>query len=379
MQVVFNHYVLAYAPGWYPVTPIGFVADGASAVLLFFLMSGLVLTYSFERTPNALAGGLARRYIRLGLPLAAAVLFGLVIHAALPGLNAAVAPITGSTWMASANVSTDLGRAMADLSGLTMLTGYSDATLFDRLSYCLPSILTSADNPIWSLHIEFWGSVLVLGLIWARARSKILHIAVLCASVVLIGDNTLILFVLGHLSALLIRTDHFRRWQEWPWVSLAACATLVLGIWLCEDHNLQPGIRNYVPGVWRIGHVATWGNILSPYPSFTMMAGAIMVYAAVLFLPAAHRICSTRVPAWLGRLSFPIYLLHWPIVMTVGNLTFLFVSPLGRWVAGSTALLVGLLVTLPLAVLFERFVDQPAIELSRMVGRFVIPKRAPQT
>jgi|SRR5580700_1882571 hypothetical protein len=59
MQVVLNHYTLAFAPGW--VGPLGFFADGVAAVLLFFLMSGLVLTYSFERTPNAIAGGMANR------------------------------------------------------------------------------------------------------------------------------------------------------------------------------------------------------------------------------------------------------------------------------------------------------------------------------
>ena len=56
MQVVFGHYAHAYVPDW--VNPIGFFADGDSAVCLFFLMSGLVLTYSFERTPNALVTGL---------------------------------------------------------------------------------------------------------------------------------------------------------------------------------------------------------------------------------------------------------------------------------------------------------------------------------
>ena len=104
-----------------------------------------------------------------------------------------------------------------------------------------------------------------------------------------------------------------------------------------------------------------------------------MVYIAVLVLPVAQRICSMRLPAWLGRMSFPIYLLHWPIMMTVGSMTFLFASPLGQQIAAITALLVGLLVTLPLAILFERFVDQPAIALSRVFGRFTVLKGAQQT
>lgn len=379
MQVVLNHYVLAFAPGW--AAPLGFFADGGCAVLLFFLMSGLVLTYSFERTPNALASGLARRFVRLGLPLAAAVLFAFVLQATLPGWSAAAAQNAGSAWLAGNQVSADVVRAMADLSGLTMLTGYSNTTLFGILSYYAPNILTSSDNPIWSLHIEFWGSALVLGLVWARAHSHRLYIAVLCASVVLIGSNALMLLVLGHLSGLLVRMQHSRRWHERPGISLAALALLAAGIWLCEDHNFQHDIQNHIPGLWRFGQLASLGNVVRPYEAFnfTIMAGAVMVYTAVLVLPLAHRICSMRVPAWLGRMSFPIYLLHWPVMMTIGSMTFLFVSPLGQQMAAITALFVGLLVTLPLAVLFERFVDQPAIELSRILGRFMVLKGAQQT
>ena len=174
MQVVLNHYALAFAPGW--AVPLGFVADGGSAVLLFFLMSGLVLTYSFERTPNAIAGGMARRFVRLGLPLAAAVLFAFVLQNTFPGWTAPAAQKAGSAWLASTRVSADWLPAIADLSGMTMLTGYSVTTLFGVLVSRVPDILTSSDNPIWSLHIEFWGSALVLGLVWARAHSNRVYI-----------------------------------------------------------------------------------------------------------------------------------------------------------------------------------------------------------
>src|SRR5580698_7627746 len=88
MQVVFGHYAHAFAPDW--VRPLGFFADGDSAVLLFFLMSGLVLTPSFERTPNALVTGLARRIVRLDLPLTASVLFAYALQMTLPGWSAAI-------------------------------------------------------------------------------------------------------------------------------------------------------------------------------------------------------------------------------------------------------------------------------------------------
>ena len=376
MQVVFGHYAHAYVPDW--VNPIGFFANGDSAVCLFFLMSGLVLTHSFERTPNALVTGLARRIVRLGLPLAASVLFAFALQMTLPGWSAAISMKPGFEWLANNQISLDPVRAVADLSGLTMLTGHSETTLFGFLSSWVPAIATSSDVPIWSLHIEFWGSVLVLGLVWARANSNRLYIAVLCASVVLIGDNALNLFVLGHLSALLVRLAHSRRWNESRGIFLTSFALLAAGIWMCDGSHVEHVLQHYIPGIWRFGQIVTAGNIFAQYSWFrpTVMGGTIMIYVAILLLPAAHKICSMRLPAWLGRMSFPIYLLHWPVMMTIGSMVFLFASPLGQHAAAIIALLAGLLVTLPLAILFERFVDLPAIALSRLFGRFVPVKVA---
>jgi peptidoglycan/LPS O-acetylase OafA/YrhL len=376
MQVVFGHYAHAYVPDW--VNPIGFFADGDSAVCLFFLMSGLVLTYSFERTPNALVTGLARRIVRLGLPLTASVLFAYALQMTLPGWSATISLQPGFEWLANNQISLDPVRAIADLSGLTMLTGHSETTLFGILSGWVPAIATSSDVPIWSLHIEFWGSALVLGLVWARATSNRLYIAVLCASVVLIGNNALILFVLGHLSALLVRLAHARRWDASWGISLASFALLAAGIWMCDGSHVEHVLQHYIPGFWRFGQIATAGNIFAQFSWFrpTVMAGTIMIYTAVLLLPLVHKICSMRLPAWLGRMSFPIYLLHWPVMMTIGSMVFLFTSPLGQHAAAILALFAGLLVTLPLAILFERFVDQPAIALSRFFGRFAPVKVA---
>jgi peptidoglycan/LPS O-acetylase OafA/YrhL len=379
MQVVFGHYAHAFAPDW--VGPLGFFADGDSAVLLFFLMSGLVLTPSFERTPNAVVTGMARRIVRLGLPLAAAVLLAFALQSLLPGWSAAVVQKTGFAWLANDHVSADPVRAIADLSGLTMLTGHSETTLFGVVSKWVPALATSTDVPIWSLHLELWGSALVLGLVWARASSHRLYIAVLCASAVLIGDNALILFVLGHLSMLLIRMAQAPRWEDRWGVSLAAFVLLAIGIWVCEDGRVEHYLQHYIPGFWYFESVSTFGNVFAQFWWFrpTVMLGTMMVYVAVLLLPLAHQVCSTRFPAWLGRMSFPIYLLHWPVMTTIGSMTFLFVIPLGRPAAAITALLAGLVVTLPLAVLFERLVDQPAIALSRSFGRLVPVKVASPT
>ena len=63
----------------------------------------------------------------------------------------------------------------------------------------------------------------------------------------------------------------------------------------------------------------------------------------------------------LGRLSFSIYLLHFPILFTLVCLAFTALPS----VAFAFALF--LVLTLPAAVAFQRWVDAPAISLSRRV------------
>jgi peptidoglycan/LPS O-acetylase OafA/YrhL len=64
----------------------------------------------------------------------------------------------------------------------------------------------------------------------------------------------------------------------------------------------------------------------------------------------------------LGRLSFSIYLLHFPILFTIVCLTYTVVPSVG------IAFLLFLALTLLAAIGFERTVDRSAIALSRRLG-----------
>ena len=214
MQVVFEHVVLGFRPGIFDAWP-RILWDGNVAVFLFFLMSGFVLTGSFERAPAAIGGALVRRLIRLGLPLAVASAFAFLLVTALPGHYLDAARNSGSAWLASMRPDDPL-HALADVSGATMVTGYSTTTLFGALAPLLWTERATADPPLWSLHIELWGSVLLIALIWAKWRSPWLFAGGLAACALLIGGNALDLFVIGTLSASLIRSPRFEQLQRRP-------------------------------------------------------------------------------------------------------------------------------------------------------------------
>ena len=73
MQVVLLHFVTGFLPetSQHARPPLRVLFDGDTAVYLFFLLSGMVLTPSFAR-PGPFVGKIAKRVLRLGIPVAAA-------------------------------------------------------------------------------------------------------------------------------------------------------------------------------------------------------------------------------------------------------------------------------------------------------------------
>ena len=94
----------------------------------------------------------------------------------------------------------------------------------------------------------------------------------------------------------------------------------------------------------------------------------MIFFAAVFLSPTAQWTLSSRSMQWLGRLSFSIYLLHWPIMMSVGAIVYVHAFSMGPETAWLLAMIVGGATTLLAASVFERVVDNQAISLSRFVA-----------
>ena len=368
MQVVFDHNVRAFFPEYVRVylpehlKVLSFLFDGNSAVFLFFLMSGFVLTPSFERHPELLTG-ILRRIIRLCVPLTVAAVVALALEIAFPSWPAIAGKASGSAWLESAAASASAARVLGEMTGLTMLSGYRDTTLFGILTPLLPNLAASLNTPSWSLHLEFWGSALVLGLVWTRVRSSRLYVVALAGAAISIGGNPLVLFALGHLSALAVRSAVFDRLMSRRWIPPVAFVLLVSGIYVCSHSQL--------PGLFQSHRIAMLSSIVRPYSFFAWneLVGSVWIYVGILSLPAAQLFLCKAVPVWLGRMSFAIYLLHWPIMLRFGSAAFLAGLPYGHMAAGLLALIVGVAITLLAAIFFEKWIDQPAVSLSRFVGK----------
>ena len=101
------------------------------------------------------------------------------------------------------------------------------------------------------------------------------------------------------------------------------------------------------------------------------MFSAILVFASVAHLQMLRRGLETPVLRWFGKISFSLYLTHFPVLFTVVAAAYTVEAafvPYGASLAVS--IVAGIAVSLAIAALFEHWIDRPAIRLSRAVGPF---------
>ena len=378
-QVVLLHYcaaflpVLARLPG--PAhfadeaplsrSPLFALLDGYSAVYLFFVMSGFVLAPSFLRAPRGAAALIGKRFLRLFLPVLAAFCCAVLLRLALPhGRDAALA-ISQSGWLHIMGQNPMTLEALAR-DGLwnAMLAGYQDASVFSPWpavanAVGLTPVSTAMNSPMWTLHVEFWGSMLLILLALACRRLPSLvfwPFFVLLAWIA--GSGHFLLFLAGFL---LYRVhEPLLRWTHWT-ASLVGAVLVVAG--LCISISKQVPMMT---AIWQsVGHL----GVLSADSDFHWQSqiGALLLFCGVLLCAPLRRLLDNGVTLWLGRLSFSIYLLHFPILMTVGCVIFAQLAPLSYGLASAVSLLIGGLLTILCAQYFERWVDRQAVAVSRRI------------
>jgi peptidoglycan/LPS O-acetylase OafA/YrhL len=174
-------------------------------------------------------------------------------------------------------------------------------------------------NPqLWSIAVEFRGSMIVFLLLLALARTRTaVRIAVETLVVVHAFAHRrwdVALFVAGMVIAeLQVLFGHVQPAQRRRLTNVLLVATLVAGVFLSgypREHNTK------TPGYMWTAHV--WP--LTAYRRrFWLAISAILIVGPMAFLPSVQAIFMTRPIRYLGRISFALYLVHGLGNRTVGK------------------------------------------------------------
>ena len=315
---------------WITNTPLKLFTAGTESVLVFFVLSGLVVTLPALRDGFGWFGYYGGRMLRLYIPVWGSLALAAVAIALLPRDLAMVTP---DSWLARTNALTLSWPQLAHEASLA------------KASY-------DVNNVLWSLRWELVFSLaLPLFVAAARAlRESWIFAAVLAVACTITGRlvdvDALVympVFFLGALMA--VRLPELRAavraWPRAGRVALAGASGLVLiGSWLAR------------PVEGALGSELLWG--LSG-------VGAAGIVVVTLGSRTAEGVLSLRGPAWLGRISFSLYLVQAPLIGTLA-----FALGDARWVIVA---LVSVPACLLVAWLFHLAVEKPSHRLAKLVSR----------
>ncbi|MCW0233734.1 MAG: acyltransferase [Ferrovibrio sp.] len=369
--VLFHHLLLTFAPDGKEtalhaspvVAPLGFLTDGPLAVAVFFILSGIVLTAAVTAAQEkglqlSLPALLLKRWLRLGLPICAAGLLVLTLFVLNLDRSIAIGWASESSFMREF-----FPPGYAPTPALILREAFLSAFIGPTPPH---------DPVLWTIRIEFAGSILIFLLALLIPAGRLRLFAATGAGIALallppawpetqplgwIG-NYCALFALGMVLHELLRLDAARAGKPGGWRDPSGLTLIIFG--LC----LYPlfGIRIY--------DLASTPPVIGGQP---ILGGsqlrAALVVTGVLLSPTLQQILANPVSAFLGRISFGLYLLHAPLIWSAGGLSYFALSPTtGHLSAALLASMLVLILALGLSALFESLIERPSIRIS---GRLV--------
>jgi peptidoglycan/LPS O-acetylase OafA/YrhL len=302
-----------------------FTFNPAAAVMFFFVLSGYVLGGSLERD-GAIAPYLVRRLFRLVPPFAAAVLFSFACERLLrldpapsgltPGFQRLFWP--QPTW--------------DDLWNNLLLGSYS------------------VNGPTWTLYPELLGSLMLPFVVAAHGRIE----------------------------------------PKWRWGLFAVIATLLaigpyhtllwfyFGCFLVKEFAVllagrqQLAVVSFISGLVGLEIAGTYlefhtvGIVVPSAIAAALMMGAVVSSRDML------QWTTTAPLRFLGRISFSLYLVHWPIFYVCALVAVVCgpIVPTQTW-GNLFVMVTSVIVAIGIAALSYRFIEAPSIRVGKFVARIL--------
>ena len=303
---------------------------GKSSVLFFFLLSGYVLSRSLSKSKNLTSIEIIGYYLRRLFRIYPAVIISLLVAAlAAKFYNEETLLKFRNEWVISS------------MDGALSVKSFK--------SYCAEILLFSnhLNNPLWTIRAELVASFLLpILLITLKYLPECEIFFVFIMGVLLwLGENQKLSFY---------------------WVGYQYIFTFYLGSMLASGSTLLSKITERETKV-----MLTLGLLMllmAIRRNLDNVSGSLILAAIFAPLipcnwPALYNLLSIRPLIFLGRISFSIYLLHFPILLTTYQLfqnsdsnKNIYLKP---FIASIILFGVTMMVTIPLATLSEKLVEAP--------------------
>jgi peptidoglycan/LPS O-acetylase OafA/YrhL len=341
LGVVLHHTYLAlnsefighFLDRWW--NPLRTIAMGRSFVILFFVLSGFVLTLSLTSTKQTYASYILRRVTRLLLPYAASILFSCLLFSLINGLRTPSSLWPAKNWPSELEMGTVLG-------GLGLIGSKH---------------FNSLNSIAWSLVYEARISIF-LPLIAAITGRKSL-IASLVAALALLMASWIALMAF--------------KFDTTPYANESVTEALVTTIYFVPFFIAGSALANHrmvvsatfcrLPAFARaLGWIFAI-MMMTRHSDFTGFIGSVtLICLCISTTKTESRVIVSPPLIWLGRVSYSLYLVHIPILFAI---PYLFEGTLSFQAATFLAVPISIIVSF----FFYRLVEEPSHNLGRWLAR----------
>jgi peptidoglycan/LPS O-acetylase OafA/YrhL len=280
--------ILANTTPSYHNSYLAFITDGHLAVFIFFVLSGFALSITFIKRPQKVSVPLAliTRYFRLLIPILFTSFIVYCLMKADLMFNVQIADLSNSkAWLG---------------------TFYDfEASLIGLLKFCFFDVFFHYDRTVsynivlWTMPIEYAGSVLIyLSIGLFRHENKKIYLFPLVAAVLYLfrNDPPLACFILGYfLAEAYFSYGHIIKKLKF----INSISTLLFIVPVIISTFYRPESDRY-----------------------TALLAFILVLS-VTFSPVLKNFFSNSISRFLGKISFPLYLIHMIVISSWSSYLFL--------------------------------------------------------
>lgn len=320
--------------------------NGQFAVTLFYILSGFVLTYALTKEGDyRFLHFMQKRVVRLYIPYASALAIAFALFFIWRSTNLPHVP--HMVW--------DLPAHPLNYLSLILMGGMQGQG--------------SIDSPIWTICVE-------------------MQAALFMPFLVRVDKSKLPFFVIA-----LIVAGQLFAYIEMPWGAenfrnpIGAVGRLAATLYYFQFFGMgslifqwREEIANFLAGCSRIviATMAAVSVVCLGMCAFTTSEqigtsldaiAACFIICTCVSLPAINQSLAKAPLLFFGKISFSLYLTHVPIMQFVGSLA----API---VGATPAMISSLIPVIAIAYLFNRYVEQPAADLSHSLSRRTHPKPA---
>ncbi len=349
LQHLPNDWELKYGQSVFSV-----LTNGNYFVNVFFVLSGLVLSRKYYRTNNFsdLVSGAHRRFLRLYIPIAFTII--LVYILMLSGLfyNHEAGKFVKSQWCYENSFHfPDVG------------VQFIQALLYNALLNGDQTFNTT----FWTMPIELYGSLFVFAFLALthtikNRKNMLILLVIFCF---FSNSMNVAMFSVGiSLNLIENKTLLANKYLNTLIALLILLAGLTIGSYPSNNsikntlfENMDPYMMNY----------AGWFHPV----------GAYLLVLSIVLSPALQKVFSMRIFAFLGYISFSLYLLHVPLISSFGS--YLLIRTHNQIGYNQSVLLV--FVTTAILLLFvswlmTKYIDEGGVKLAHRVYERYIKKTA---